>query len=108
MFRTANDTLINETNLTTIDVESEILELTNVYLLSIQHISTGTISGTVKVEFSNDKENWKESATTLTVSNAGTDIMSFSDVAEKWARVVYDATSGTTNTLKVVINTKGI
>ena len=108
MFRTANDTIINEEDLTTTNITSEILDLTNIYLLSFQHVSTGTISGSVKLQLSNDKLNWVDQATTTTVSGAGTALASFADIAAKWGRLVYVATSGTTNTLLVHINTKGI
>lgn len=108
MFRNANDIAIDESNLTTTDVTSDIIDCTNLFGLSIQHIATGTIAGEVVIEVSNDKENFTELASpSLTVSDAGTDTGQLTDMHYRWARIKYKATSGSTNTLKVWFCGKG-
>lgn len=109
-FRVANDIIINETNLTTSDVTSEIIDCTNIYGLSIQVIATGTLAGQVVIDVSNDKENWVELSTPspVAVSNATNAVAQMPEMFYKWMRVRYEATSGTTNTLQVHFTSKGI
>lgn len=108
MFRVANDIVLDLTDVSS-DERSEILDCTNVYLLSAQAVSTGTVSAVLKVEVSNDKVNFVELASpTATVSGAGSVVLEKADLAFKYARMFLDVTSGTTNTVKVYITTKGI
>ncbi len=109
-FRVANDIIIDETDLTTSDVTSEILDCTNIYGLSLQVIATGTISGQVVIDVSNDKQNWVElsSPSPVAVSNTTNSATQMTEMFYKWARLRYEATSGTTNTLKVWLTSKGI
>ena len=109
MFRTANDLLIDESNLTTSDVKSEVLDLSNLYGVSVHAISTGTISGSVTIEVSNDKENWVAlAAPSVAVTNTTNSVGQTAELFYKWARISYNATSGTTNTLKVHVTAKGM
>jgi hypothetical protein len=108
-FRSGNDIIIDATDSSTTDITSEVIDCTNLYGIAIHAISTGTIAGTVQLQVSNDKENWVTiSAADISISNATNDLVEKSDLFAKWARIFYDATSGTTNTLKVHITTKGI
>lgn len=108
-FRVGNDIVINASNLTTTDEVSEILDCANIYGMSIHAISTGTISGSVEIEVSNDKSNWVQVASpSITISDATNDAGQLTDMFFRWARVRYSATSGSTNTLEVHVTTKGI
>lgn len=108
-FRVGNDIIIDESNVTTTDIISEIIDITNIYGISVQAVATGTIAGSVVIEVSNNKTNWITLASpTITVTNSTNAGAQVADLFYKWLRVRHDATSGTTNTLKVFITTKGI
>lgn len=109
MFRTANDLIIDESNLSSSDVVSEVVDLANLYGVSIHVVSTGTISGSVTIEVSNDNENWVAlAAPSVAVSNTTNSVGQTAELFYKWARISYNATSGTTNTLKVHFAAKGM
>jgi len=108
MFRVANDIIIDSVDVSA-DERSEILDISNVYGMSIQAVTTGTISAVAKIEVSNDKENWVElSSPTITISNVTNDAVQAPEMFYKWARIFIDVTSGTTNTVKVYFTSKGI
>jgi len=109
MPRVLNDIVIDEVDVSTTDITSEIIDTTNVYGASIQVIATGTVSGTVEFQVSNDMENWVALASpTVTVTNATNAVAQVPELFYKWLRIVHQATSGTTNTLKVHLTCKGI
>lgn len=106
-FRVGNDIVIDETDVTA-DVRSEIIDITNIYGFSMQSISTGTVSATLKVEVSNNKTDWVElSSPTTTILNVSNAVAEKPDTFYKWMRFFVDFTSGTTNTVKVYMTTKG-
>lgn len=108
-FRVGNDILIDASDVSTTDVVSESIDVSNIYGLSVQAISTGTLSGTVEIEVSNDGENFFAlGSPTVTISNATNAGAQLTDMFYKFVRLRYSATSGSTNTLKVFITTKGI
>lgn len=107
-FRNLNDIVIDETNVTTSDIRSTSLDLTYIDGISVQVLTTGTISGTVKIEVSNNNEDWIElTSPTIAVSNTTSDIVNLDGIHYRYARIFHDATSGTTNTLKVWVSAKG-
>jgi hypothetical protein len=109
MPRVLNDIIIDQSNVTTTDITSEVIDTTNVYGASIHVISTGTIAGTVEFQVSNDMVNWVALASpTVTVTNATNAVAQTPELFYKWLRIVHQATSGTTNTLKVHLTCKGI
>jgi hypothetical protein len=109
MPRVLNDIIIDEVDVTATDITSEIIDTTNVYGASIHVIATGTVSGTVEFQVSNDMENWVPLASpTVTVTNATNAVAQVPELFYKWLRIVHQATSGTTNTLKVHVTCKGI
>lgn len=108
MFRVGNDIVINETDVSA-DVRSEVIDATNVYLISAQATTTGTITAVLKVEVSNDNVNFVELASpTVNVSNTGSVVLEKADFAYRYFRLFLDVGSGTTNTVKVHMTTKGI
>lgn len=108
-FRVGNDILIDATDLSTTDVVSESVDVSNVYGMSIQAIATGTIAGDVEIEVSNDGENFFAlTSPTVAVSNTTNAGAQLVDMFFKFVRLRYSATSGSTNTLKVYFTTKGI
>lgn len=108
MFRVGNDIVINETNVSA-DVRSEVIDATNICIITAQATSTGTVSAVLKVEVSNDNENFVElTSPTVAVSNTGSVVLEKSDFGFKYFRLFLDVTSGTTNTVQVHITTKGI
>lgn len=102
------------------------MPLKNILLYSIMCIITGTPTGTIKLQASNDPEtndsmpsanpqpsptNWADIAnTSVVVSAAGNTMYNVADVAYNYVRVVYtDGSSGvSTAVMTVIINAKGI
>ena len=106
-FRTANDLVIDEVD-NSADVRSESIDCTYLDGYSMQVVSTGTIAGVLKVEVSNNNEDWVElSSPTIAVANITNDIVEASDLFHRYIRFFYDSTSGTTNTLKIWFTAKG-
>ena len=109
MFRTTNDIVIDATNVTTTDITAEVMDCSNRYGISVHAISTGTIAGTVQLQVSNDGINWVAlTALNITINNSTNLYVEKGDLFCKFARVFYDATSGTTNTLKVYVTSKAL
>lgn len=93
MFRVGNDIVIDETDVSA-DVRSEVIDATNVYLITAQATSTGTVSATLKVEVSNDNENFVELASpTVAVSGAGSVVLEKADFGFKYFRLFLDVAS---------------
>lgn len=107
-FRNLNDIIIDESDVTTSDIRSESLDFTYLDGLSVQVLTTGTIAGTLKIEASNNNQNWVELASpTITITNATSSIINLDAIHHRYIRLFHDATSGTTNTLKVWVSAKG-
>lgn len=103
---------------------SDYVPLKNIYLYSIMVIITGTPTGSIKLQASNDPEtndtvplsdappvNWADIAnTSVNVSAAGNTFYNVTDVAYNYVRVVYtDTSSGaSTATAKIIVNAKGV
>lgn len=104
--------------------------LKNIVMYNMAAIITGTPTGTIKLQASNDPEtndtqynvtagkppavgptNWVDIASsTFTLSSAGETMWNVRDVAYNYVRVVYTDTSGGTSTavMKIIFNGKGI
>jgi len=84
------------------DVASTGFDSSSVAALSVQATATGTIAGTLKVQFSNDPVLAVEQVThwsdvpnkSVSVSGAGTVIIDRFDCCYSFMRLFYDATSG--------------
>lgn len=103
---------------------SPAVPLKNVYLYSMAAIVTGTPTGTIKLQASNDPEtnstmpggipqplpiNWVDIAnSSFSLSAAGETMWNVTDVAYNYVRVVYtDSSSGaSTATMNIIVNTK--
>lgn len=101
-------------------------QLKNVYMYSVAFNVTGTPTGVVKLQASNDPEtndsmpsnnpqpspsNWADiTNSSFTLSAAGETMWNVSSIAYNWVRVVYtDNSSGaSTATVNCVINVKGV
>lgn len=97
--------------------------LKNMFMYSIVAIITGTPTGTLKLQASNDPEtndtvplsdnppvNWVDVAnSSFSVSAAGNTMWNVTDVAYNYVRVIYTDSSGATSTaiMTVVFNGKG-
>lgn len=102
------------------------VQLKNIFMYSVMCVITGTPTGTIKLQASNDPEtndtmplnnpqppptNWADIAnTSVAVSAAGNTMYNVSDVAYTYFRVVYtDGSSGaSTAVMSVIVNAKGV
>lgn len=73
--------------------------------MSLQAIATGTIAGTIKLQFSNDAPsnlsgptNWSD-ITSASVAVSGAEVVAImkTDISYRWIRATYTATSGAGN-----------
>lgn len=105
---------------------SSAVPLKNIYMYNISANVTGTPTGTIKLQASNDPEtndtmplgvpqplptNWADIAnSTFTLTASGDTMWNVSQVAYNYVRVVYTDTSGGTSTatMNIVINAKGV
>jgi hypothetical protein len=86
---------------------SSSLELPLVELLSAQLIWTdsGSLSGTVNLQASNDNTNWV-SVGSQALSGSSTAMINKSDILYKYVRIAYTRTAGS-GSLTVLVNAKG-
>lgn len=127
--RVFNQTIATATALNA-NSNSAYVPLRSIYMYSIAAIITGTPTGTVKLQASNDPEtndtqtnatsgvapavgpsNWVDITDSLfTVTTAGESMWNVRDVGYNYVRVVYtDASAGaSTATMKIVFNGKGV
>lgn len=108
--RLFNDTILNESAITA-DKTSESIALGFVQDIAIQIIWTSTTAaGTIQIQVSNDGVNY----VTLTShnktinNNNGNEMVVISDANYAYIRVFVDYTSGTVETVKAIINGKGL
>lgn len=115
--KVANDTLIPGGPISlNADWTSEELDLSGIYLLSLQLTFTGSPTGTFHLEASNDRpvngvetRHWtpiKRSYQAIT--EAGSHLWTFSDTSVRHIRVVYTFTSGTGSLTEVQYCGKGV
>lgn len=125
--RTFNRSVVSAAALNA-NYNSPYIQLRNVYTYSIAAIVTGTPTGTIKLQASNDPEtndtqtnstgvppaigpsNWADIAnSTFTLSTSGETLWNVSFVGYNYVRVVYtDNSSGTsTATMAIIFNGKG-
>lgn len=108
------------------NINSMAVPLKNIFMYSIAAIVTGTPTGTIKLQASNDPEtndtvpsgapfptptNWVDIAdSTFTLVSAGETMYNVRDVAYNYVRVVYiDASGGaSTATVTIIFNGKGV
>jgi len=89
------------------------VDLSTISAISLQSVSTGDCTGTVKLQVSNDPgpktpggpktvTNWTDLASaTISVTAASKLILAKTEVAYQWVRVVYTASGGASGTLNV-------
>mgnify|MGYP000398003920 CR=1 FL=1 len=108
--REVNDTIFNGTSLTA-DARGEEVELKYLFGFSIQINSDATAggSGTLKIEVTNDDETWVElSSPTTAISGPSSSAISIiTDGYYNKMRIFYDHTSGTVDSISVILNGKG-
>lgn len=106
------------------NINGPAMPMKNIFMYSIASTITGTPTGTIKLQVSNDPETndtlplsnnpptiWNDVAgSTFTVTAAGKSFWNVTDVAYNYVRVVYtDTSSGaSTATMTTVYNGKGI
>jgi len=99
---------VTDTILSAVDVSvnqtSEALDLRFNYGYAVQCSFTGSPSGSVLIEGSNDKTNWSQ-ITSLTVS--GLNILSDNKDAVYWPYIRVSKAAGGTGTMTVTITIKG-
>ena len=112
--RTSNDLILNLTNVTT-DQFSEAVDLTNIYLYSVQLSWTSTTAAaTISLQATNYENplstDWITiSATSQTVNNNSSSVMiKETDVSYKKFRIFVDHSSGTITTVTAKFNAKGV
>ncbi len=101
--RFARDTLINAVSGAT-NITSSLLDSNQLLSISAQAIATGTLAGTLKLQWSDDvgfpsstaPTNWTDLAS-VAVTAAGLFSIPKTDLCYRWLRATYTATSGTGN-----------
>jgi len=112
--RAANDPLITNQILNA-SFNSQAISLNQIFGYAIQGVITGTPTGTVSLQASNDPNsisptNWSTiTGTSQSVAAAGTFFYNVADVEYTWMRLVYtDGSSGSsTAVMNAVFNLKG-
>lgn len=123
--RTANKQ-ITTNQLLNANYNSPAMPLKNIYMYTAAFIVTGTPTGTVVLQASNDPEtndtmpannpqpaptNWVTiTGSSFTLSASGETMWNVSQIGYNWVRVQYTDASGgiSTATANIIINTKGI
>jgi hypothetical protein len=89
------------------DLTSPSQQLTFMVCACIQAVFTGSPSGTLKLQISNDNINWSDyTGSSSTVSGAGNFAWIITDIGYPWIRVTYNPGSGS-GSLNITINGKG-
>lgn len=94
------------------------LNTTNVFSISMQAVNTGSSTGALKLQFSNDivnpsipaaaPTNWSDiSGATVTVDSAAVFAIPKTDLCYEWVRVVYTKNNGSAGTISVNVKTLG-
>lgn len=109
MARIAQDIVLDLTNAAGVDQFSEAINTERLFGISFQCVTTGTVAAVLKIQVSNnDGVSWSDLASpTVTIANAGNQAITIPDFYYQYVRLWYDATSGTTNTVKVYFSSKG-
>jgi len=95
-----------------VNQNSVVLDTSHVLSLSIHTTTTGTSTGTISVQASNDVDkpvvNWSPVPTfTSSVTAAGSYLIPKFDVCYAWMRIVFTATNAAAGTVTVKIKTIG-
>lgn len=103
------DKILIETANLTADLVSETIELETIVNLSVQIVwASTTAAASVRVEVSNDNENWVLLGSAATIANnSGNVMVEKENSAVKYMRVNVDYTSGTVTSLKCIYSAKG-
>lgn len=101
------------------NITSSALPLATMYGYSIQVVMTGVLTGTLKLQCSDDFGNsnsavdgtgittWTDvQGTSTAITNTTTTVYNFADVFYRWVRLVYTATTGA-GTMVATFNAKG-
>lgn len=97
------------------------IPIQQIYAVSAQIVSTGSSTGTVTIQVSNDPVNictvdangkfvpvnWSNLATAITVTAASITQLAKTDVCNQWLRAIYTHNNGSAGTITVNINTQG-
>lgn len=94
------------------DLHGEILDAQFAIQMSAQAVVTGTSTGTLNIQVSNDlikPENWSNIATVGTVAIAGSGVYLIPkfDIAYRWVRPDFVSTNGESGTISVITNLIG-
>jgi hypothetical protein len=96
-----------------IDQNGTVVSGAQLFALSMQAVSTGTATGTVKIQFSNDvvnptnvpvPTNWSDlTSQTVAIGAASTVFLVRFDVCYAWLRAVYTHSNGSPGTITVTL-----
>lgn len=105
-----DDLTLSSTDLNEATITSDAVQVEHVANLAVQIVTTGTHSGTLKLQASLDGSNWSDIPdASIAVSNAGAYFVNVSNIGFDYVRMVYTKsafTSGVISSAK--ITTKGI
>ena len=105
--RTFNYVLLPTTDMSG-DINTNIVMLDSIVLLALQAHWTGTPTGILKLQASNDGAIWSDiTDSTVNVSGPGDTLYNLSEMGYNRLRLVYTRTSGS-GSIRVVANGKGI
>ena len=91
------------------DIESEIIDVSQIYAAAVQSVWSGSPVGNIIVQGSCDEDsptNWSAIDTQAAGGGAGSDLVNLDGIGYRWLRVFYDDTSGT-GSLTTRVNIKG-
>ena len=109
MPRTVNDVILSDTTVGVGTITSDAQQLDNLYGFAIQAQWTGTVTGTLIVQTSNDGINWNDISATSTDLNAVSSVMlNEKDTFYNNVRVKVTVATGSLTTIDAVFNGKGI
>ena len=92
----ANDILtLSPDGTMTADITSETIDLKNIYMLSVIAIWSGTPTGNLILQVSNDGVNWVAHTTQSAGGAASSKIFVIDNRSHRYARLFYDFTSST-------------
>ena len=104
----ANDIICTNQSMAS-DVDSDIVDMKNIYMVAVQCVYTGTPAGVLQMEFSNNGVDWisPTGAQKNLVGDPGSFFIDYTDTACRWMRVNYYVDSGS-GTLNVWFSSKGV
>lgn len=94
------------------DLAGATVDINNHFNISAQAVVTGTSTGTLKMQVSNDMVkpvvNWSDlPSATVSIAGAGSYLIPKQDISYRWFQLVYTHTNAAAGTINAIIKTNG-